>query len=324
MSSSSGPTSVQSGDVSEGVPLERLSQAKRRLIAEYLACPSCRAILSPGTRDVVCAGCGTEYPVVDDVLVLLPSGRDEVADRLRARYEVTTGGTSLPAVFRITRRMLGDVRGRTVLDVGCSQGQFAFEHLLPSGARAVIGIDFSAAAVREAQRRAVSVDNALFVVGDAMSLPVQSDKFEKVVITEVIEHLPNVAACLSELRRALAPGGDLVLSTPNYFNPVGVFKLIFDRMHHGGRERWTYADHSEELEHFQTPFTIRRQLDAAGLTVADFRGSDLWMAVRKALLVPWLVFDHGLRRALNLLRRDLLSRTFLKYFGVVQYYRLRK
>jgi hypothetical protein len=136
--------------------------------------------------------------------------------------------------------------------------------------------------------------------------------------------LPDVERCLSELRRAVTANGDIVLSTPNYFNPVGVFKLLFDRFHHGGREKWTYADHSEQLEHFQTPFTIRRQLQRAGLTVCDFRGSDLWMAVRKAILVPWLLFDHGLRRLLNLWKRDFLSTTILKYFGVVQYYRLRK
>jgi hypothetical protein len=133
-----------------------------------------------------------------------------------------------------------------------------------------------------------------------------------------------VQACLSELRRATAADGDIVLSTPNYFNPVGVFKLLFDRVYHGGRERWTYADHSEELEHFQTPFSVQRQLAEAGLKVVDFRGSDLWMGVRKALMIPWLVFDHGLRRVLNFWKRDWLSRTFARYFGVVQYYRLRK
>lgn len=301
-----------------------LGVAKRGLIETYLACPVCHAGLLPGPDVVSCTACARTYPIVDDVILLVPGHEDEFARRLRARYEATVGGTSLPAVFRITRRLLGDVRSLVVLDVGCSQGQFAAEHLLPAGAGVVIGVDFSAAAVREAQRRFATFPNALFVVGDAMSLPVRSDRFDRVVITEVIEHLPEVSRCLAELRRVVTPDGEIVLSTPNYFNAVGLLKLVFDRLHHGGRERWTYADHSEELEHFQTPFSVRRQFDDAGLAVREFRGSDLWMGVRKALMVPWLLFDHGLRRVLNLWQRDILSGTVAKYFGVVQYYRLRK
>jgi ubiquinone/menaquinone biosynthesis C-methylase UbiE/uncharacterized protein YbaR (Trm112 family) len=323
MSNSSGLTSALSSNAAGSLP-DRRSRDKRELIAEYLACPSCHGPLQARPDAIVCAHCGASYPVIDDVLLLVPSSQDDFARQLRARYEATSGGTSLPSVFRITRRMLGGVQDAAVLDVGCSQGQFAFEHLLPAGARIVIGVDFSANAIREAQRRAAAIPNALFVVGDAMALPVASDRFDRIVITEVIEHLPDVNACLAELRRALAPGGEIVLSTPNYFNPVGVFKLLFDKYRHGGREKWTYADHSEQLEHFQTPFTVQRQLRSAGLTVCDFRGSDLWMAVRKVIVLPWLLFDHGLRYVLDFWRHDRLSTTVLKYFGVVQYYRLRK
>ena len=323
MSNSSGLTSAPSSSATEHSP-DRLGPDKHELISEYLACPSCHGPLQLRPDGVVCAHCGSTYPIIDNVLLLVPSGQDDFARQLRARYEATSGGTSLPSVFRITRRMLGGVHNAVVLDVGCSQGQFTFEHLLPAGARIVIGVDFSANAIREAQRRSTGIPNVLFVVGDAMALPVAADRFDKIVITEVIEHLPDVNACLAELRRALAPAGEIVLSTPNYFNPVGVFKLLFDKYRHGGRERWTYADHSEQLEHFQTPFSIQSQLQSAGLTICDFRGSDLWMAVRKAIIMPWLLFDHGLRYLLNLWQRDRLSTTVLKYFGVVQYYRLRK
>jgi SAM-dependent methyltransferase len=323
MSSSSAPTSAPSGSA----PIEEREgtlHSKSKIVEQYLACPRCKADIATGPDAATCTRCGAAYPLIDGILVLLPEQQDAHLVDLRARYEATTGGTSLPAVFRITRRMLGDVRGKAVLDVGCSQGQFAFEHLIPAGAAVVVGVDFSAGAIRRAQNLAASIPNALFVVGDATALPVKDGRFDTVVITEVIEHLPDVQACLSELRRATAADGDIVLSTPNYFNPVGVFKLLFDRVYHDGRERWTYADHSEELEHFQTPFSVQRQLAEAGLKVVDFRGSDLWMGVRKALMIPWLVFDHGLRRVLNFWKRDWLSRTFARYFGVVQYYRLRK
>lgn len=301
-----------------------LSPEKQALISTYLACPVCHGSLQTRPGEAACTQCQAAYPMVDEVLVLLPAGQDDALRRLRARYEATVGGTSLPSVFRVTKRMLGSVTDQVVLDVGCSQGQFSLDHLLLQRPRAIIGVDFSSGAIHQAQQRAVEHPNVLFVVGDAMALPVASNRFDKVIITEVIEHLPDVQACLKELRRAVTDSGDIVLSTPNYFNPVGIFKLLFDRVHHGGREKWTYADHSEELEHFQTPFSVQRELQRAKLNIADFRGTDLWMGIRKAILVPWLLFDHGLRRMLNLLKLDLLSRTLFKYFGVVQYYRLRK
>jgi len=298
-------------------------EEKRALLDRYLACPVCKGALRLAER-VECGQCRASYPIVDDVLVLLPADADEFAATLRNRYEATVGGTSLPSVFRISRELLGNVSGRAILDVGCSQGDFAIRHLIPNGASVVIGVDFAAGAIRVAQQRVRTLPNVLFVVGDAMALPVQSGRFDRVVVTEVIEHLPDVSACLRELGRALAADGEIVLSTPNYFNAVGLFKPLIDKHHHGGRERWTYADHSEELEHFQTPFGVQRQFGDADLRVLEFRGSDLWMGLRKALMMPWLLFDQAVRRVAALPVWDALARTPLKYFGVVQYYRLKK
>src|SRR5688572_6295596 len=102
MNNSSGLISVPSGSVSESVR-ERPSAAQRKLAADYLACPSCHGPLELAADEVVCGRCSATYPVVDDVLILVPSGQDAFAQQLRARYEATSGGTSLPAVFRITR-----------------------------------------------------------------------------------------------------------------------------------------------------------------------------------------------------------------------------
>ncbi|MGE3840940.1 MAG: methyltransferase domain-containing protein [Vicinamibacterales bacterium] len=298
-------------------------EQKRLLVDRYLACPVCKGPLRLDER-AECLQCGASYPIVNDVLVLLPADADAFAATLRNRYEATVGGTSLPSVFRISKELLGNVSGRAILDVGCSQGDFALKHLVPGGASVVIGVDFAVGAIRVAQQRARALPTVLFVVGDAMALPVQSGRFDRVVVTEVIEHLPDVGACLSELGRALAADGEVILSTPNYFNAVGLFKPIIDKHHHGGRERWTYADHSEELEHFQTPFGVQRQFSDAGLRVLEFRGSDLWMGIRKALMMPWLLLDQVARRVAAMPVWDVLARTPLKYFGVVQYYRLKK
>jgi SAM-dependent methyltransferase len=54
-----------------------------------------------------------------------------------------------------------------------------------------------------------------FVVGDATRLPFPDASFDAVTMFDVIEHVPDDAAALSEALRVLRPGGCLLLSTPN-------------------------------------------------------------------------------------------------------------
>ena len=54
-----------------------------------------------------------------------------------------------------------------------------------------------------------------WVVADALSLPWQDGYFDVVYAGEIIEHLPDPAEALAEWKRVLAPGGTLILTTPN-------------------------------------------------------------------------------------------------------------
>jgi len=55
-----------------------------------------------------------------------------------------------------------------------------------------------------------------FVVADAQTLPFADSSFDKVMCTEVLEHVPDDVAALQELSRVLKPSGKLVLSVPAY------------------------------------------------------------------------------------------------------------
>ena len=51
------------------------------------------------------------------------------------------------------------------------------------------------------------------VVGDAHHLPFQDGEFERILCTEVLEHLLDPAKAIAEMRRVLQPGGMLILTT---------------------------------------------------------------------------------------------------------------
>jgi SAM-dependent methyltransferase len=138
--------------------------------------------------------------------------------------------------YLLVREYIGDVAGLRILEVACGRGGFV-RQLAKAGAR-VTGCDFSSAALRAASTKLFAPDNPPFAVliqGDAQTLPFADNSFDVVVSCETIEHLPQVQAAISEMYRVTRPGGRLFLTTPNYFNFMGLYE-IYAHYRHPARE----------------------------------------------------------------------------------------
>lgn len=103
-------------------------------------------------------------------------------------------------------------RGLRVLDAACGEGYGSY--LLAATAREVVGIDIAADAVAHARARYVA-PNLRYLEGSCTALPLPDAGIDLVVSFETIEHLAAQAGMLAEFRRVLAPGGVLVISSPN-------------------------------------------------------------------------------------------------------------
>lgn len=108
------------------------------------------------------------------------------------------------------------VRDKNVLDLGCvdhdliNRNRSLWLHdVIRSNARACVGVDYDAQAVKLLQEQGYHV-----VLGNAESLNL-SQTFDVVVAGELIEHLPNPGQLLATARRHLDKDGVLVLTTPN-------------------------------------------------------------------------------------------------------------
>ena len=133
---------------------------------------------------------------------------------------------------------LFDLRpGMVVLDMGCGAGRHAFESFR-KGAR-VIALDYSfdeLAGVRDllwAMRDAGEVpeaNEAQAVRGDALCLPFADDTFDRIICSEVMEHIPDDAAAARELARVLKPGGTLAVTVPTWL-PEKVCWALSDEYH---------------------------------------------------------------------------------------------
>lgn len=101
-------------------------------------------------------------------------------------------------------------RGKRALDVACGEG-YGCASILKGGATSVIGVDISEEACRHARER-YQVDAR---PGSAESLPIPTASIDTVVTFETIEHVPHPENFVRECHRVLAPGGMMILSSPN-------------------------------------------------------------------------------------------------------------
>jgi len=102
--------------------------------------------------------------------------------------------------------------GARVLDLGCGAGYGTAE--LAGCARSALGIDLAPEAVGHASS-AYPLANISFVPASVTAVPFRGGSFDLITAFEVIEHLDNWRALLSEGRRLLHPKGVFLVSTPN-------------------------------------------------------------------------------------------------------------
>lgn len=104
------------------------------------------------------------------------------------------------------------VAGRRVLDAGCGTGYGV--DTLACGALSVAGVDLASEAIDYARAHSTAA-NARYLQGSVTALPSPDGAFDLVTAFEVIEHLPDWRALLTEAKRVLTPAGLLLVSTPN-------------------------------------------------------------------------------------------------------------
>ena len=108
------------------------------------------------------------------------------------------------------RAALGAVRGLDVVDLGCGTGRHT-AWLAEAGAR-VTALDFSDGMIERARRK-VSAGTVRFLVHDLHEpLPFGDASFDTAVSGLVLEHLRDLRAFFTEVRRALRPSGRAVVS----------------------------------------------------------------------------------------------------------------
>ncbi|OLT13711.1 SAM-dependent methyltransferase [Pseudonocardia sp. CNS-139] len=220
-----------------------------------------------------------------------------------------TGERTVPGIaeenywFRRHEAVYAAVRprcsGAVVLEAGCGEGYGA--DLLAGVATAVLALDYDPSTITHVARRYPRVGAAR---ANLVALPVRDGGCGAVVSLQVVEHLWEQERFLRECRRVLAPGGTLVVSTPNRLTfspgrdtPLNPFHtreltaaelagLVRDAgfadvevlgLHHGPRLRALDAVHGGSIVDAQVavavgggPWPPELLADVVSVTTADF------------------------------------------------------
>ena len=153
--------------------------------------------------------------------------------------------------------------GKAALDVGCGAGLLC-EPLTRLGA-AVAGVEAAAENIAAARHHAAGSGLAIdYRHGELAELGL--GQFDLVTCLEVLEHVADKRAFVAALARHLAPGGLMVVSTPNR-TPQSRLLMVGAAEALGAIPRGTH-----NWGDFVTPEELRELLAEAGLTMGEPRG----------------------------------------------------
>jgi 2-polyprenyl-3-methyl-5-hydroxy-6-metoxy-1,4-benzoquinol methylase len=170
--------------------------------------------------------------------------------------------------FRKAIRAASFSPGERVLDIGAKWGGFG------QGARSMgleidyTGLDLSEENVRKATELGLDVRLA----DASQPLPFDDPEYDCVICLELLEHLPKPIFLLGEIRRVLKPEGRAVLSVPNPYSWVEIYRELFRR-----------PDPEGHLNSFTTPVMVNL-LALAGLRLERRLGSSVQIPKTARLL----------------------------------------
>jgi len=201
--------------------------------------------------------------------------------------------------------------GELVLDAGCGNARDILR-VAAEGAEC-IGVDISGGMIQEGykkiKRKGFS-ERVSLIVGDVTNAPFKNSVFDKIICSEVLEHIPHWKVAIGELSRVLKDEGTIVVTTPNNISMYGLQRKFVDVF-----LRWWRPGHP--YDNWKNFFILRKAHASQGLNISEVRGA-CYLPGMVSYIYPWKAFLSSILSTLKDMEEHFLSKNKLtKYLGYV-------
>lgn len=145
-----------------------------------------------------------------------------------------TGDLCLKRRAKLLISELNPQKKDRILDIGCGDGFYLY--LLSNlGDFNLTGIDDNFLSIKAAKKQ-LNGKKINFVVGDIFKMPFEQKTFNKIISSEVLEHLPNDVDGLLTMKKVLKDDGLLFITVPNlkfpfFWDPINYILQNFFKTH---------------------------------------------------------------------------------------------
>lgn len=170
---------------------------------------------------------------------------------------------------KIIFKELGLKKGDRVLDVGCGRGFYVNSISCLEGVE-VVGVDLNKEYLNQA-KKLIKKNNVQLEVADVTKLPFEDNSFDKVIASEILEHLGDDNLALKEIYRVMKPGAIIIATVPNqnypfFWDPINWTLEKFLNKHIPSNIWWLagiWADH----DHLYTEDGLKKTFVESGFII---------------------------------------------------------
>ena len=215
-----------------------------------------------------------------------------VFSNVASRYDVMNDVMSA-GIHRVWKDAMMDWlaprAGQDLLDVAGGTGDIAFRFLKRAPSAKATVLDMTQSMLIEGQKRAEAAhmaDNLNWIVGDAMALPFENNRFDVYTISFGIRNVTRVQDALNEAFRVLKPGGRLMVLEFSQLPNTGLQKLydlysfnVIPRMGQMiANDRDSYQYLVESIRKFPDQETFAGMIRTAGFEQVSYRNLSFGIA----------------------------------------------